>query len=134
MQTIEDDLTTLQIKLQGGNPSSGQDRLITQLAQKVQELSQNPLWHEMPKTAVEVQQIKEKFNPVMRDIETRLRKLEISLEDQSTEEKLQTMKEKFHPVMQDIDRRLIALESRPVEPTLSSVSFAEDPNPTTMTH
>ena len=35
--------------------------------------------------------------------------------------------------MQDIDRWLIALESRLVEPTLSSVSFAEDPNPTTMT-
>ena len=81
MQTIEDELTTLQIKMQGGNPNSGQDRLITQLAEKVQELSQNPLWHEMQKTAVEVQQMKEKFNPV--------------LEDQSTEEKLQMMKEKF---------------------------------------
>ena len=35
--------------------------------------------------------------------------------------------------MQDIDRRLIALESRPVEPIPSSVSYAEDSNPTTMT-
>ena len=133
MQSIEDELTTLQTKLQGGNPNSGQDRLISQLAQKVQELSQKPLWQEMQKTVIDVQQIKEKFNPVMKDIETRLRKLETSLEDQSTEEKLQVLKEKFHPVMQDIDRRLIALESRPVEPVLSSVSFAEDSNPTTMT-
>ena len=43
------------------------------------------------------------------------------------------MKEKFHPVVQDKDKRLIALESRPVKPTLSNVSFAEEPNPTTMT-
>ena len=84
-------------------------------------------------TVVEIQQIKEKFNPVMKDIETRMRRLETSLEDRSGEEKLQMMKEKFHSVMQDIDRRLTALESRPVEPVLSSVSFAEDSNPTTMT-
>ena len=43
MQSTEDEVTTLQTRLQGGNPSSGQERLITQLAQKVQELSQNPL-------------------------------------------------------------------------------------------
>ena len=82
---------------------------------------------------VEVQQIKEKFHPVMKDIEDRLRKLESSAEGQSTEEKFQIMKEKFHPVMQDIERRLISLESRPVETTLSNVSFAEEPNPATMT-
>ena len=102
MQSIEDELTTLQTRLHGGNPSSGQDRLITPLAQKVQELSQNPLWQEMQRTVIDVQQIKEKFNPVMKDIEARLRKLETSLEDQSAEEKLQIMKEKFHPVMQPV--------------------------------
>ena len=134
MQSIENELNTLQVKMQGGNPNSSQDRLITQLAQKVQELSQNPLWHEMQKTTVEVQQIKEKFNPVMKDIEIRLkRRLETSVEDQSTEEKFQNMKEKFHPVMQDIERRFISLESRPVETTLSNVLFAEEPNPATMT-
>ena len=69
----------------------------------------------------------------MKDIEDRLRKLETSAEGQSTEEKFQIMKEKFHPVMQDIERRLISLESRPVETTLSNVSFAEEPNPATMT-
>ena len=133
MQTIEDEFNTLQIKMQGGNPNSSQDRLITELAHKFQKLSQNPLWHEMQKTTVEVHQIKEKFNPVMRDIENRLKTLETSIEDQSADEKLRLMKERFHPVMQDIERRLIALESRPVEPTLSNVSFAEEPNPAAMT-
>ena len=122
MQTIEEELNIVQTKMQGGDPSSSQDRLVTQLAQRVQELSQNPLWNEMQKTTVEVQQIKEKFHPVMKDIEDRLRRLESSAEGQSTEEKFQIMKEKFHPVMQDIERKLISLESRPVETTLSNVS------------
>ena len=99
MQTIEDELNIVQTKMQGGNPNSSQDRLVTQLAQRVQELSQNPLWNEMQKTTVEVQQMKQKFHPVVKDIEDRLRKLEISAEGQSTEEKFQIMKEKFHPVM-----------------------------------
>ena len=133
MQTIEDELNIVQTKMQGGSPSSSQDRLVTQLAQRDQELSQNPLWNEMQRTTVEVQQIKEKFHPVMKDIEDRLRKLELSSEHHSTEEKFQIMKEKFHPVMQDIERRLISLESRPVETTPSNVSFAEEPNPATMT-
>ena len=42
------------------------------------------------------------------------------------------MKEKFHPVMTDIEKRLIALETRPVETSISNVSFTEE-NPTTMT-
>ena len=42
------------------------------------------------------------------------------------------MKEKFHPVMADIEKRLIALESRPVETSISNVSFTEE-NPTTLT-
>ena len=95
MQTIEDELNTLQTRLQGGNPNSSQDRLITQPAQRVQELSQNLLWHEMQKATAEVQQIKEKFHPVMKDIEDRLRRLETSIEHQSTEEKFQIMKEKL---------------------------------------
>ena len=45
---------------------------------------------------------------------------------------MQRMKEKFHPVMADIERRLIALETRPVETSISNVSFTEE-NPTTMT-
>ena len=42
------------------------------------------------------------------------------------------MKEKLHPVMADIEKRLIALESRPVETSISNVSFTEE-NPATLT-
>ena len=73
MQAIEDDINTLQSKLQGGSQIVGQDRLVSQLSQQVQALSQNPLWQDMQKTVVEVQQFKEKINPVMKDIESRLK-------------------------------------------------------------
>ena len=111
MQSIEDDINTLQNRLQGGNQVVGQDRIISQLSQQVQALSQNPLWHDMQKTAVEVQQFKENINPVMKDIEFRLKKLETAVEDQPNKDNVQMMKQKLHPVMQDIERRLIALES-----------------------
>ena len=42
------------------------------------------------------------------------------------------MKEKLSPVIIDIEKRLIALETRPVETSISNVSFTEE-NPTTMT-
>ena len=58
----------------------------------------------------------------MKDIESRLRKLETGVEDQSSEANVQIMKQKFHPVMQDIERWLIALENRPVETAISNVS------------
>ena len=132
MQTIEDDLTKLQVKFQGGTQLSGQDRLIAQLSQQVQELSQNPLWHEMQKTTVEVQHFKEKFSPVMKDIESRLKQLELSSQEQPQPHDMQKLKEKFHPVMSDIEKRLIALETRPVETSISNVSFTEE-NPTTLT-
>ena len=93
MQSIEDDINTLQSRLQGGNPVVGQDRVISQLSQQVQALSQNPLWHDMQKTVVEVQQFKEVINPVMKDIESRLRKLETVVEDQSSEDNVQIMKQ-----------------------------------------
>ena len=115
MQSIEDDINTLQNRLQGGSQVVGQDRIISQLSQQVQALSQNNLWHDMQTTAVEVQQFKEKINPVMKDIESRLKKLEIAIEDQPNEDNMQMMRQKFHPVMQDIERRLIALESRPLK-------------------
>ena len=86
----------------------------------------------MQKTIAEVQQFKEVINPVMKDIESRLRKLETVVEDQSSEGNVQMMKQKLHPVMQDIERWLIALENRPVETAISNVSFAEE-NPSTMT-
>ena len=132
MQSIEDDINTLQSRLQGGNPIVGQDKAISQLSQQVQALIQNPLWHDMQKTAMEVQQFKEVINPVMKDIESRLQKLETGVEDQSSEANVQIMKQRLHFVMQDIERRLIALESRPVETAISNVSFAEE-NPSTMT-
>ena len=127
MQAIEDDINTLQTRLQGGNQIVGQDRIISQLSQQVQALGQNPLWHDMQKTAVEVQQFKEK-----KDIESRLKKLETAVEDQPNEDNVQMMKQKFHPVLQDIEKRLIALENRPVKTAISNVSFTEE-NPTTMT-
>ena len=45
---------------------------------------------------------------------------------------MQELKEKLHPVVTDIEKRLIALEIRPVEPSISNVSFMEE-NPTTLT-
>ena len=45
---------------------------------------------------------------------------------------MQKLKEKLHPVMADIEKRLIALEARPVETSISNVSFTEE-NPTTLT-
>ena len=86
----------------------------------------------MQKTAVELQQFKEIINPVMRDIEFRLKKLGTAVEDQPNEDNMQMMKQKFHPVMQDIEKRLVALENRPVETAISNVSFAEE-NPSIMT-
>ena len=71
MQSIEDDINTLQSRLQGGNQAVGQERIISQLSQQVQAISQNPLWSDMQKTVAEVQQFKEVINPVMKDIESR---------------------------------------------------------------
>ena len=73
MQSIEDDLSKLQVKFQGISQLSGQDRVIAQVSQQVRELSQNPLWSEMQKTTVEVQHFKERISPVMKDIESRLK-------------------------------------------------------------
>ena len=132
MQSIEDDLTKLQVKFQGGSQLSGQDRVIAQLSQQVQELSQNPLWHEMQKTTIEIQHFKERINPVMKDIESRLKQLETVSQGREDHQTMQTLKEKFHPVMTDIEKRLIALETRPVETSISNVSFTEE-NPTALT-
>ena len=129
MQSIEDDLTKLQVKFQGGSQLGGQDRVIAQLSQQVQELSQNPLWHEMQKTTVELQHFKEKLSPVMKDIENRLNQLELVQENHHD---MQKLKEKLHPVMADIEKRLIALETRPVETSISNVSFTDE-NPATLT-
>ena len=114
MQTIEDDLNKLQVKFQGGQLSE-QDRVIAQLSQQVQELSQNPLWHEMQKNTVEVQHFKEKISPVMKDIESRLKQLELANIEREDYHDIQSLKEKLHSVMVDIEKRLIALETRPVE-------------------
>ena len=69
----------------------------------------------------------------MKDIESRLAKLEKLAETPDTDEQIQVLKDKFRPVMQDIEGRLIALESRPIESVLSNVSFADDPSPAAMT-
>ena len=61
----------------------------------------------MQKTAMEVQQFKEVINPVMKDIESRLQKLETGVEDQSSEVNVQIMKQRLHPVMQGIKRRSV---------------------------
>ena len=132
MQSIEDDLSKLQVKFQGSSQLSEQDRAVAQLSQQVRELSQNPLWNEMQKTTVEVQHFKEKISPVMKDIESRLNQLELVNQEQEDHQDMQRMKEKLAPVMADIEKRLIALETRPVETSISNVSFTEE-NPTTMT-
>ena len=111
MQTIEDDLNKFQVRFQGGSQLSGQDRLIAQLSQQVQELSQSPLWHEMQKTTVEVQHFKEKISPVMKDIENRLKQLGLGSQERTDPHSMQKMKDKLHPVMADIEKRLIALET-----------------------
>ena len=132
MQSVEDELSKLQVKFQGSSPLSEQDSLIAQLSQQVRELSQNPLWNEMQKTTVEVQHFKEKISPVMKDIESRLNQLELVNQEREDNQDMQRMKEKLNPVMADIEKRLIALETRPVETSISNVSFTEE-NPTTMT-
>ena len=132
MQSIEDDLSKLQVKFQGSSPLMERDSLIAQLSQQVRDLRQNPMWTEMQKTTVEVQQFKEKISPVMKDIESRLNQLELSNQGRENDQDLRRMKERLHPVMEDIERRLIALETRPVETSISNVSFTEE-NPTTMT-
>ena len=66
----------------------------------------------------------------MKDIETRLKQLESVAEERRDHHDMQKMKEKLHPVMADVEKRLIALESRPVETSISNVSFTEE-NPTT---
>ena len=75
MQSIEDDLSELQVKFQGSSPLSERDNLVAQLSQQVRELTQNPLWSEMQKTTAEVQHFKEKISPVMKDIESRLNQI-----------------------------------------------------------
>ena len=86
----------------------------------------------MQKTTVEVQHFKEKISSVMKDIENRLIQLELVNQEQTDHHDMQKMKEKLHPVVADIEKRLIALESRPVETSISDVSFTEE-NPTTLT-
>ena len=68
------------------------------------------LWQEMQKTTVEIQELKERFNPVMKDIEHRLKQLEENIGNRSSQQTMQEMKEKLHPVITDIEKRLIALE------------------------
>ena len=97
-------------------------KTIVQLSQQVQELSQSPLWGEMQKTTKEVQQFKEKICPVMRDIEDRLKQLELVTQEREDHHDMEKLKEKLHPVMVDIEKRLIALERRPVETSISNVS------------
>ena len=132
MQSIEDDLSRLQVKFLGSSQLSEPDRVVTQLSQQVRELSENPLWNEMKRTTVEVQHFKEKISPVMKDIESRLGQLEVLSREQGEYQDMQKMKEKLSPVMLDIEKRLIALETRLVETSISNVSFTEE-NPTTMT-
>ena len=79
MQSVEDDLSKLEVKFQGSSQLSEQDRVVAQLSQQVRDLSQNPLWNEMQKTTVEVQHFKEKISPVMKDIESRLNQLSIRI-------------------------------------------------------
>ena len=132
MQAIEDDVAKLQVQLQSGGQLGGQDKAITQLSQRVRDPSHNPLWHEMQKTTVEIQHFKEKLSPVMKDIEIRLKQLEAVAEERRDHHDMQKLKERFHPVMADIEKRLIAIESRPVETSISNVSFTEE-NPTNLT-
>ena len=61
MQTIEDDVTNSENMMQGGTARNVQEKAVSQLAQQVQELRQNPLLHEMQVTATEVRQIEEQL-------------------------------------------------------------------------
>ena len=94
MQSIEDDINTLQSRMQGGNPALGQERIISQLSQQVQAISQNPSWDDMQKTIAEVQQFKEVMNPVMKDIELRLK---TPRNEYWRSSNLQMMKQRLHP-------------------------------------
>ena len=69
----------------------------------------------------------------MKDLEHRLTRLEKPTEFRMQRIRYRFSKERFQPVMHDIEKRLISLESRPVESTVSNVSFAEEPAPASMT-
>ena len=86
MQSIEDDLGKLQVKLLG---SSEPDRVVVRLSQQVQELSESPLWSEMKRTTEEVQHFKERISPVMKDIESRLKQLEVVNQEQGNYQDMQ---------------------------------------------
>ena len=58
----------------------------------------------MQVTTAEVQQLKEKFLPVMKDIEKRFESLEKSSEPSMTEEQFGQFREKLFPVMKDVER------------------------------
>ena len=63
IQALEDDLATVQKTMQGGGGREIPERTITQLTQQMQELQQNPLWHDMQVAAEEVHQIEERSFP-----------------------------------------------------------------------
>ena len=96
MKSIEDDLSKLQVKFLGSSQLSESDKVVRQLSQQVRELSENPLWNEMKRTTGEVQHFKEKINPVMRDIESRLSQLEVLSQEQGNQD-MQRMRKNFHP-------------------------------------
>ena len=64
MQSIEEDLSKLQVKFLGSSQLSESDGVVKHLSQQVRELSENPLWNEMKRTTGEVQHFKEKISPV----------------------------------------------------------------------
>ena len=119
IQETEHDL----MKLQESTRSSSQnDQTLTKLVKEVQEVQQSPLWHELQTTAAELRQLKDKFLPVMKDVESQLTMLEanpIAVQAYSplTDEQVFQLKEKLLPVMKDrektggVQRRVDNLEA-----------------------
>ena len=132
MQSIEDDTAKLQKVSQGSGSKEVHEQTIVQLTREVQDLQQSPLWHETQVTAAEVEQLKNKFLPVMKDIEKRFEGLERT-QPSLTKEQFEKLREKLLPVMEDVEKRLVALELRPTENASSSVTFGDEPPLTPMT-
>ena len=133
MQAIEDDWTTLQNKLQGGNGESQlrKDDCTTSAASPGIE-SETLCGMKCKKTAADVPTNKGKVSTSHEKISNsdwqKLEKASRTTGYGGTNTKSSRIN--FVQWCRILKKRLIALESRPTESALSNVSFADDPSPT----
>ena len=131
MQAIEDDLNKLQVNFQSGIQLSDRIDLLHSYRKEFRNWERAHCGRKCRRLQLTYNSSK-KGSSGMKDFEHRLKQSEENIGNGASQQTMQELKEKFHPVMTDIEKRLIALEIRPVEPSISNVSFMEE-NPTTLT-